>query len=159
MVGEFEDALLGAPECFVLLAGEGVVLGPMDGRRKGRFQEPEISGVVLRRLPVEIALGVEPRDIAPSGPIESAELVVVCLQIGLLVVRDWATREREREKFLGASYRSGRSLSMSCLSSISSRTILLPSAWSPGFLLSRIVCSTSAIVFVMSTGHRSAPST
>jgi hypothetical protein len=46
---------------------------------------------------------------------------------------------------------------MSCLSSISSRMILLPSACSPAFLLSAIVCSTSAIVFVMSTGHRSAP--
>jgi hypothetical protein len=48
MVGEFEDALLGAPECFVLLPGEGVVAGPVDGRRKDRFQEPEISGAVLR---------------------------------------------------------------------------------------------------------------
>jgi hypothetical protein len=78
----------------VLLAGKGVVLCPMDGRGKGRFQEPEISGGgCCGGLPVEIALGVEPRDIAPCGPFESAELVVVRLQIGLLVIRNGTTRE------------------------------------------------------------------
>ena len=53
-------------------------------------------------------------------------------------------------------YRRGQSSSMSSLSVSSSRRITAPSDRNSGLLSAAMVCLTSAITLVMSTGHRSA---
>lgn len=79
------------------------------------------------------------------------KLFVVARKIGLLVVHNGPLCERDWR----GTYRSGQSSSMSSLSVISSRRIIAPSDRNSRLISPSIVCLTSAMIFVMSTGHRS----
>lgn len=61
---------------------------PMDSRRKhcaekpGKLPHCDLSGEV----PVKIAFGIEPRDVAPCSAVHPAKLLVVYEEIRLLVI-------------------------------------------------------------------------
>src|SRR5436305_5659868 len=102
-------------------------------------------------VPVEVALGIKPGNIIPGRTAHVTELFVVARYIRLLVVLNGPLYERD----CWGTYRSGQSSSMSSLSVTSSRRIIAPSDRNSRLPSPSIVCLTSAMIFVMSTGHRS----